>query len=238
MSGLTVHHLQVGQGERIPWLCEELGIPYELKLYQRNPVLSPPELKAIHPMGASPVIEDATFNKDKPLILGESGAIAEYIIHKHGNGRLALKPDHPNYADYLYWFHFSNSNMQPVIGRTATARSMGAPDDPRRVMMDQRLHVALKNVDDRLSNNTWLAGDEFTAADVMLVWSFTTMRKFENFDLSDYPNILAWLKRCGERPAYKKAMSKSDPDSDQEELRSAKGPSRFEGFAKMMQQSK
>ena len=235
MSGLTVHHLQVGQGERIPWLCEELGIPYELKLYQRSPLLSPPELKAIHPMGASPVIEDATFNKDKPVLLAESGAIAEYLIYRHGDGRLALKPDHPNYADYLYWFHFSNSNMQPVLMRTATARALGSPDDPRRKMGEDRLQIALKNVDDRVANKTWLAGEEFTAADVMLLWSMTTMRKFEPIDLSNFPGILAWLKRCGERPAYKTAMGKSDPDLDQEELRSAKGPSRFAGFAKMQE---
>lgn len=94
---LTVHHLQISQSERIVWLCEELEIPYTLKLYQRAPFLAPPELKALHPMGAAPVITDG------PITLAESPACVEYIIQKHGSGRLMLPPSHPDYADYLYW---------------------------------------------------------------------------------------------------------------------------------------
>ncbi|ORY19514.1 glutathione S-transferase [Clohesyomyces aquaticus] len=240
MPGLTVHHLQVGQGERIPFLLEELEIPYTLKLYQRSPVLSPPELKALHPMGASPVLEDATSSPDAPLLLAESGAIVEYIIHKHGNGRLALPPSHPNYADYLYWFHFSNSNLQPTIFRRFAVGSVtkSNPEDPRFVNVDQRMWGVIKHVENRLSQTRYLAGDEFTAADVMSVWCFTTMRKFAPFNLSVYPNILAWLKRCTERPGYRRAMEKGDPDLAIEELISAKGPGLFEAFAKMAGLSK
>ncbi|KAF2466026.1 glutathione S-transferase [Lindgomyces ingoldianus] len=239
MPGLTVHHLQVGQGERIPWLLEELGVPYELKLYQRSPLFSPPELKTQHPMGASPVIEDATFNPENPLVLAESGAIAEYIIHKHGNGRLALTPSHPDYANYLYWFHFANGNLQPTIGRRMTARFMAQSlEDPRFISTDQRLHTALKLLDDQTAKNTWLAGDQFTAADVMSVFCLTTMRKFEPIDLSDYPGILEWLKRCTARPAYRAAMKKGDPDLNVEELISAKPPALFEGFVKAAEQAK
>ncbi|KAF2106567.1 glutathione S-transferase [Lophiotrema nucula] len=235
MPSLTVHHLQVGQGERVPWLLEELNIPYELKLHQRNPLFSPPDLKALHPMGASPVLEDATGNTEKPLILGESGAIVEYIINKYGDGRLALKPDHPNYADYLYWFHFSNSNFQGVIGRVMTVYGVTQDSSNLRVKtVEDRLHVALAHFNKRVAENTWLAGDEFTAADVMSVFSFTTMRKFQNFDLSQYQGILDWLKRCTDRPAYRTAMKKGDPELDIEELISPKGPAKFEGFAKMV----
>ena len=94
-------------------MCEELGVAYALKRYERDPatILASPELAALHPMGAAPVIEDG------PLVLAESGAIVEYIIAKHGAGRLALPPDHPGFADYLYWFHFANGNLQPVMGR-------------------------------------------------------------------------------------------------------------------------
>lgn len=235
MAKITVHHLQVGQGERIPFLLEELDIQYKLQLYQRSPLLSPPELKAKHPMGASPVLEDATFDPENPLVLAESGAIVEYLIHRHGNGRLALPPSHPNYADYLYWFHFSNASLQSAIFRRALTRGLvSSEEDPRYQANDGRVRIAVGHVNNRLSSNKYLAGDEFTAADVMTVWCFTTMRKFEPMDLSGYPGILAWLKRCTERPAYQRAMKKSDPDLDLAAGISAEGPPVIELFAKAM----
>ena len=110
---LTVHHLEKSQSERIVWLCEELGLSYELKRYERDPVsrLAPPAYQALHPSGTAPVISDGS------LVLGESGAIIEYIIAKHGGGRLALGPDDPDYAHYLYWFHYANGTLQPSMGR-------------------------------------------------------------------------------------------------------------------------
>src|SRR6476659_9721986 len=110
---LTVHHLGKSQSERIVWLCEELGIPYELKVYDRDPVtrLAPPEYKALHPLGAAPVITDGD------LVLAESGAIIEYITAKYGNSRLVLAPDHPDFAQFVYWFHFANGTLQPATGR-------------------------------------------------------------------------------------------------------------------------
>ena len=115
---LTIHHLGKSQSERVIWLCEELAVPYELKRYERDPVtiLAPPEFKALHPMGAAPVITDG------PLVLAESGAVIDYIIAKHGDGHLALGPDHPDFADYLYWFHFANSSLQPSMGRNMVLR--------------------------------------------------------------------------------------------------------------------
>src|SRR5277367_396239 len=137
---LTIHHLGHSQSERIVWLCEELGVPYALKLYKRDAVtmLSPPELRALHPMGTAPVITEGD------LVLGESGAIVEYIIHKHGGGRLALGPDHPDYASYLYWFHFANGNLQPVMGRTMVMRRAGLPaDNPVLLSVQGRLDRVL-----------------------------------------------------------------------------------------------
>jgi glutathione S-transferase len=109
---LTVHHLGKSQSERIVWLCEELGIPYELRRYDRDPVtiLAPAEYRALHPIGAAPVITDGD------LVLAESAAITEYIIVKHGNGRLALGPSHPGFAAYLYWFHFANGTCSRSWG--------------------------------------------------------------------------------------------------------------------------
>jgi glutathione S-transferase len=107
---LTVHHLGVSQSERIVWLCEELEIPYELVIYDRDPVtrLAPPQYKALHPMGTAPVITDGD------LIMSESGAIMEYIIARHGGGRLSVPADDPNFPDYLFWLHFANASVMPA----------------------------------------------------------------------------------------------------------------------------
>src|SRR3954471_23362023 len=108
---LIVHHLGRSQSERVVWLCEELGLDYELKRYERrtDDKLAPPEYKALHPMGSAPVIQDG------PLMLGESGAIVEYLIATRGEGRLAFTPMQPGFAEYLYWFHFANGSLQPVV---------------------------------------------------------------------------------------------------------------------------
>ena len=205
---LTIHHLGKSQSERIIWLCEELAVPYELKHYTRDAVtiLSPPELKALHPLGAAPVITEGE------LVLAESGAIVEYIIAKHGGGRLALGPAHPDYAQYLYWFHFANANLQPNMGRNMMLRRLDlAPDNPTLVALRGRLDRVLDLVEARLRDATYLAGAEFTAADIMTVFSLTTMRIFMPLDLAPYPHILAYLRRIGEREAYRRAMLKGDP---------------------------
>jgi len=206
---LTIHHLGKSQSERIVWLCEELDVPYDLKRYDRDPVtiLSPPALKALHPLGAAPVIED------DGMLLAESAAIAEYIIVKHGGGRLRLGPDHPDFASYLYWFHFANGNLQPVMGRSMMLGRVGlAPDHPLQMAVQGRLDRVLALVEARLGEVDYLAGDAFTAADIMSVFSLTTMRLFHPVDLRPYPGILGYLQRMGARPAYRRAMAKADPD--------------------------
>ena len=206
---LTIHHLGHSQSERIIWLCEELGVSYELKHYQRDPltILSPPELRALHPLGAAPVIED------DGVLLAESGAITEYIIAKHGGGRLRLGPEHPDFAPYLYWFHFANGNLQPVVGRSMMIGRAGlGPDHPVQRAVQGRLDRVMALVESRLGEADYLAGREFTAADIMSVFSLTTMRLFHPIDLQPYPNILAYLQRIGSRPAYRRAMAKGDPD--------------------------
>ena len=165
---LIVHHLGKSQSERIVWLCEELGIPYELKRYERDPVtiLAPPEYRALHPIGAAPVITDGD------VVLAESGAIIEYIIAKHGGGRLALGPNHPDFAAYLYWFHFANGTLQPVMGRKSLLRRAGTPEDhPAALFVQERLGRALGLVEARLGEAEHFAGREFTAADIMAVFT-------------------------------------------------------------------
>jgi glutathione S-transferase len=206
---LKIHHLGHSQSERIVWLCEELGLPYDLVHYTRDAVtrLSPPELKALHPLGAAPLIEDGD------LLLAESAAIVEYIIVKHGGGRLKPGPEHTDYAQYLYWFHFSNGNLMPVMGRMmAVSRAQLPADHPVQQNAQVRLDRVLALVEARLGEVPYLAGQEFTAADVMSVFSLTTMRLFQPLDLGPYPNIRAYLQRIGARPAYQRAMAKGDPD--------------------------
>lgn len=205
---LTIHHLGRSQSERIVWLCEELGLDYNLVHHTRDAktMLSPPELKALHPLGAAPVIED------DGALLAESSAIVEYILGKYGRGRLAFGPDAPEYATYLYWLHFANGTLQPAMGRNMIVSRLDLPaDHPMVGAMQGRLKRALRHLDERLAKAPYLAGETFTAADVMTVFSLTTMRLFYAADLSPYPAILAYLQRIGERPGYSRAMDKGDP---------------------------
>ena len=203
---LTVHHLGKSQSERIVWLCEELGIEYELKCYPRSPILAPPEYKALHPIGAAPVITDGE------LVLAESGAIVEYIIARYGNGRLALTYSHPGFAQYLYWLHFANGTLQSGMGRNMIlSRLKLAPDDPVMLAAKGRMDNAFNLLEARTRDAKYLAGDEFTAADIMTVFSLTTMRYFQPYDLAGLPGIRGYLARIGGREAYRRAMAKGDP---------------------------
>ncbi len=206
---LKIHHLGHSQSERIVWLCEELELPYEMVKHIRDAVtrLSPPGLKALHPLGAAPLIET------EGMMLAESAAIVEFILARHGQGRLQYGPDHPDFAAYLYWFHFANGNLQPVMGRSMIVSRCGlAADHPLPVSVQGRRDKVLALIEARLADNAYLAGKDFTAADIMSVFSLTTMRLFHDFDLAPYPNILAYLQRIGARPAYQRAMAKGDPD--------------------------
>jgi glutathione S-transferase len=205
---LRVHHLGISQSDRIVWLCEELAVPYELVRYARDPVtrLAPPEYRALHPFGTAPVITDG------PLVLGESGAIMEYIIAKYGDGRLARTADQPDFADYLFWFHFANGSMMPsvMIDLVATRLSASSSSDVVNSLR-ARGDRAFAMVESRLGESPYLAGPEFTAADIIMLFPLTTMRAFQPRDLGPYPHIRTYLQRIGARPAYQRAMQKADP---------------------------
>ncbi len=205
---LIVHHLGKSQSERIPWLCEELGIPYELKIYARDKgtMLAPPEFKALHPIGAAPVIEDGD------VLLAESGAIMQYILARYGNGALVPAVGDPAFPHYLYWFHFANGTLQPSMGRNMVLSRLNlAVDNPVAAAMRERQLRAFGLVEQRLAEAPYFAGNAFTAADIISVFSLTTMRYFLPFDIGPYTAILAYLKRIAARPAYQAAMAKSDP---------------------------
>ena len=205
---LTVHHLGKSQSERIVWLCEELAIPYELKRYARDPVtmLAPADYKALHAIGAAPVITDGD------LVLAESGAVVDYIMAKYGNGQLALNSAHRDFAQYLYWFHFANGTLQANMGRNMILNRLKLADDnPVLLATRTRVDRAFDLVEARTREAEYLAGSEFTAADIMMGFSLTTMRYFLPYDLGRCPGIVGYLARIGGRPAYRRAMEKGDP---------------------------
>lgn len=213
---LTVHHLRCSQSERVVFLCEELGIPYTLKTYDRAPILAPPEYKALHPSGAAPVIQDTSSSSsggdDAPLTLAESGACMEYISQVHGQGRLFPSPSHPSYPDFLYWWHWGNGTLQPSLGRAMMGAAAGLdPANPYVKVFRDRVGTALRSLDARVRESAWLAGEEFSAADVMVVFSLTTFRYWYQYSLAEYGGILDYLGRVSAREAYKRAMEKGDP---------------------------
>ena len=205
---LTVHHLGKSQSERIVWLCEELGIPYELKRYARDAktMLAPPDYKALHPIGTAPVITDGD------VVLAESGAVVEYIVAKYGDGRLTLRAENPDFAQFLYWFHFANGTLQANMGRLMMlTRLKLASDNPLLLATRARVDRAFDLVDARTREAAYIAGDGFTTADIMMGFSLTTMRYFQPYDLERCPNVRNYLARISARPAYRRAMEKGDP---------------------------
>ena len=205
---LTVHHLQRGQSERILWLLEELSLPYNLEIHKRDPLLSPPSLKAIHPLGSAPAIVDGD------LVLSESMAIATYILTKHApsTNTLTIPSEDPTYPTYLYWLYYVLCTLQPSGTTTMMVYfDPNIPDDAiGRKFPRQRFQRNLELVEKRLGESQFLAGNSFTLVDIMAVWCFTTARVFFPWSLAPYPNILAYVRRMTSRPAYKRAMDKGD----------------------------
>ena len=205
---ITVHHLGVSQSERVVWLCEELEIPYALKRYDRDPTtrLAPAEYRALHPMGIAPVISDGD------MVLAESGAILDYLMARYGNGRLSVGSDESNFPDYLFWFHFANGTLMPSEMGTLISNFIAPKEgNPIIAMLNARSERAFRLVEMRLKDAAYFAGDDFTAADIMMLFPLTTMRAFVQKDLTPFPNIKGYLGRIGTRPAYRRAMQKGDP---------------------------
>ena len=205
---ITVHHLGVSQSERIVWLCEELGIPYELKTYQREPNgAAPAAYKALHPQGTAPIITDGS------LAMAETGAIVEYILAHHGRGRLVVDPQvAPDFPDDLYWLHFGNGFFVPSAMMGIVASRMAGDDQQAAQGFTGRLELAYRLSEERLGRVPYFAGSAFTAADIMMVFPLTTMRAATGRGLGACPNLRAYLKRIGARPAYRQAMRRGDPD--------------------------
>jgi glutathione S-transferase len=202
---IVVHHLNESRSQRILWLLEELGLPYEIKKYERDAAtrLAPPELKAVHPLGKSPVITDG----ERTII--ESGAIIDYIIRRHGGGRLAPSPDSAAYDEYQGWLHYAEgSAMLPLMLFMYTMRlgEAGAPLHPR---IESEIANHLGYIDQSLSGKTYLLGDELTGADIQMSFIPEVAKAFGK--LPAYPNMEAWIERLHARPAWQAALEKGGP---------------------------
>ena len=204
---LTIYHLETSRSERIVWLMEELGLEYQLEIFPRETsAAAPAPLKTIHGLGKAPVIRDGD------VVLAESGAIVEYIVHRHAGGRLAVPPDDPSYARYLYWLHFAEGSlMSLMLIALVLSRVPEASTSPVTARIGARVQQMLAFVDTELGSGPWFAGTAFTAADVMMAFPFTTMRYFLDVDMAPYPNLFAYVERIAARPAYQKAMRLAGP---------------------------
>jgi glutathione S-transferase len=213
---ITVHHLENSRSHRIVWLLEELGVPYEIEHYKRDPKtsLAPPELLKVHPLGKSPVITD------EGVTIAESGAIIEWLVERYGNGALVPPPRTPEKTRYTYWMHFAEGTaMPPLVMKLVFNRVERGPMPffarpiargiSRRVMegfIDPNLRRIVKHIDDELGREGWFAGSDFTAADIQM--SFPVEAAAVRADAATLPNVKRFLERIHERPAYKRAVEK------------------------------
>jgi glutathione S-transferase len=214
---IIVHHLNNSRSQRVLWLLEELGIEYDIKRYQRDPktMLAPPELRHVHPLGKSPVITDGG------LTLGESGAIIEYIVERYGNGQLVPAADTPEKLHYIYWLHYAEGSIQPMLlmklifdrlEKTpmpffARPIARAISRNTKNSFIEPNIKRHLDYMEAELGKTPWFAGNEFTAADVQMSFPLEAAVVRGGLD-SQWPNLIAFLGRIHARPAYKRAIER------------------------------
>ena len=219
---IMVHHLNNSRSQRVLWLLEELGLPYEIKKYERDAktMLAPPELLKVHPLGKSPVITDGG------LTVAESGAIVEYLVERYGKGRLAPAIGAPLRLQWRYWLHFAEgSAMSPLLLKLIFDR---IPQSPMpffvkpiaraicakvlALMVEPNLKRQLDFMEAELGKSEWFAGEEFSAADIQMSFPVEAAAQRAGLNASR-PKLMAFLKRIHARPAYKKALERGGPYS-------------------------
>jgi glutathione S-transferase len=214
---ITLHHLNHSRSQRILWLLEELGVPYEIKRYQRDPktMLAPPELRLVHPLGKSPVITDGE------LTVAESGAIIEYLAGRYGEGRLLPPAGTPERLRCSYWLHYAEGSAMPplllklVLNRVRTAPApffvkpiaRGIADKVDHTFTDPQLKLHLDYLDAELGEREWFVGDSLSAADIQLSFPLEAFAARGGLG-SDYPRLDAFLQRIHARPAYRRALER------------------------------
>jgi glutathione S-transferase len=217
---ITVHHLNNSRSQRVLWLLEELGLPYEVKRYKRDAatMLAPASLRAVHPLGKSPVITDG----DLPL--AESGAIIEYLVDRYGNGRLVPAPGTPERLRYAYWMHYAEgSAMPPLLIKLVFDRVETAPmpffikpvaraiaGKARSSFIEPQINLHLDYLEREVARSGWFAGNDFTAADIQMSFPLEAAAARAGLNASR-PNLMAFLERIHARPAYGRALDKGGP---------------------------
>ena len=219
---LTVHHLENSRSQRVLWLLEELGLPYEIEKYPRDPktMLAPPALAKVHPLGKSPVVTDGA------LTLAESGAIVEYLVEGYGKGRLIPPAGSPERLRYTYWLHFAEGSAMPplllklIFDRLATspmpffvrpiARGIGAKVLAMLVTPNLKRHHDF--MESELGRSEWFAGDQFSAADIQMSFPLEAAAQRAGLD-NRWPRLTAYLQRIPARPAYRRALERGGPYS-------------------------
>jgi glutathione S-transferase len=202
---IIVHHLENSRSQRILWLLEELGLPYEVKRYARDrkTMLAPPELRRVHPLGKSPLIQDDGF------VIAESGAIAEYLVDK-AKGRLGAPDDPCGRLRYRQFLHYAEGSLMPPLLAILVVGRLGLLGRPARKPLLQMFARHLEWLDAELGSRPWFAGEEFTAADIMMSFPLEAARSRAGLTVN-YKNLWAWLERCHARPAYQAALRKGGP---------------------------
>jgi glutathione S-transferase len=214
---ITVHHLNNSRSQRVLWLLEELGVPYEIERYQRDvqTMLAPGALKAVHPLGKSPVITD------DGMTVAESGAIVEYIVGRYGKGRLVPKPGTPEQLRYTYWLHYAEgSAMPPLVMKLIFTRLKSAPmpffirpiaraiaDRALSGFIGPQIKLHLDYLEGELGKSPWFAGADFTAADVQMSFPLEAAAARGGLDAAR-PKLMDFLARIHARPAYQRALEK------------------------------
>lgn len=204
---LIVHHLENSRSQRVLWLLEELGLPYEIKYYARNPktMLAPPELRQVHPLGKSPIVEDV----DEGRVIVETGAIVEYIVEKAG-GRFGPPAHRDAILRYRQFLHYAEGSLMPPLLVMLVASRIPLFGGTVRKRIGAMFQVHLDFVEAELGSRPWFAGDEISAADVMMSFPLEAARARAGLD-SSRPATIAWLDRIHSRPAYQAALAKGGP---------------------------
>jgi glutathione S-transferase len=217
---ITLHHLENSRSQRVLWLLEELGLPYEVKRYARDPktMLAPPELLRVHPLGKSPVITDGD------ITVAESGAIIEYLLDAHGDGKLRPAAGTAQRRQFTYWLHFAEGSAMPflllmlVFNKVRTAPmpfflkpvAKGIADQVTKMFIAPNLQRQLDFMEAELKQRPWFAGNEFTAADVQMSFPLEAAAARGGLD-ARYPLMTAWLAKIHARPAYQRALKVGGP---------------------------
>jgi glutathione S-transferase len=210
---IIVHHLENSRSQRILWLLEELGLPYDVVRYERDKatMLAPPSLKRVHPLGKSPVIEDtgSESGAGEGRVIAETGAIVDYLVEKAG-GALGPAANRDSVLLYRQFLHYAEGSMMPPLLALLVVNRLGLLGRPAKKPLLAMLNVHFGWLESELGSRDWFAGDEFSAADVMMSFPLEASRQRAGLD-AGYPNIIDWLERIHARPAYAAALKKGGP---------------------------